>query len=119
MNRLSVVVLACLLSTSVLAFEISEIAALAEQGFAPAQYSLGVAYDTGEGVQQNHVEAVKWYRRAAEQGHVRAQNNLGASYGRGEGVHQDYTEAVKWYRRAARQGDALAKDNLAANLDKI
>lgn len=119
MKKLSILALVCLLNTSVFAFEISEVAVLAEQGLAAAQYSLGVAYDTGDGVRQNHSEAVKWYRKAAEQGHARAQNNLGACYGRGEGVPQNYAEAIKWYRMAASQGDLLAKNNLAANLDKI
>ena len=38
----------------------------AEQGHAEAQYSLGVAYDTGEGVPEDDAEAVRWYRMAAE-----------------------------------------------------
>ena len=38
-----------------------------------AQYNLGVMYDKGQGVPQNHKTAVKWYRLAAEQGDARAQ----------------------------------------------
>jgi TPR repeat protein len=30
-------------------------------------------YATGQGVPQDHVEAVKWYRKAAEQGYAKAQ----------------------------------------------
>jgi len=101
-----------MLTGSAFAIEISEVKALAERGFAPAQFSMGIAYDTGKHVPQNHTEAVKWYRLAAEQGHLRAQNNLAASYGRGEGVPQDYAEALKWYRIAARNGDGLARSNL-------
>ena len=40
----------------------------AEQGYAPAQYNLGVMYANGEGVAKNDEQAVKWYRKAAEQG---------------------------------------------------
>ena len=40
----------------------------AEQGYAAAQYNLGVMYDNGQGVPQDYAEAVKWYRLAAEQG---------------------------------------------------
>ena len=46
-------------------------------GLCPAQSDLGVMYETGQGVPQDHVEAVAWYRKAAEQNHARAQNNLG------------------------------------------
>ncbi len=49
----------------------------AEQGDAEAQYSLGVCYAYGKGVEQDYKEAVKWYTAAAEQGHVKAQFNLG------------------------------------------
>lgn len=34
----------------------------AEQGFAPAQYNLGLMYYNKQGVIQNYAEAVKWYR---------------------------------------------------------
>jgi TPR repeat protein len=37
-------------------------------------------YYEGEGVTQNHAEAVKWYRLAAEQGHFGAQFTLGDVY---------------------------------------
>ena len=32
----------------------------AEQGYAEAQFNLGLAYDNGEGVEQNFEEAVAW-----------------------------------------------------------
>ena len=54
-----------------------ELRALAEQGDVEAQFNLGVRYGTGEGVPQDDVEAVRWYRLAAEQGSARAQYNLG------------------------------------------
>ena len=114
MKRLALAGLLILLAASASAADISKLKTLAESGFAPAQFNLGIAYDTGEGVRQDHTEAVKWYRLAAEQGHVRAQNNLAASYGRGEGVVQDYSEALKWYRIAASHGDRLARSNLAS-----
>ena len=42
------------------------------QGHAEAQYHLGLMYDTGEGVEQNHEEAEWWYGHAAERGHADA-----------------------------------------------
>jgi len=83
----------------------------AEQGYAAAQYNLGVCYKKGEGVSQDKAEAVNWYRKAAEQGVAKAQYNLGVCYDNGEGVSQDKAEAVKWFK-AAEQGYALAQYNL-------
>ena len=53
---------------------------LAEQGYASAQFNLGVMYDHGQGVKQDYLEAAKWYRKAAEQGHRDAQFYLGVMY---------------------------------------
>jgi len=44
----------------------------------------------GEGVRQDHKNAVQWYTKAAEQGYVNAQLNLGTTYVTGEGVQRDY-----------------------------
>ncbi len=76
----------------------------AEGGDAEAQFNLGVAYDNGEGVREDHKEAVKWYRKAADQGFADAQYYLGKMYYRGTGVLKDYKEMMKWYRKAADQG---------------
>ena len=74
----------------------------AEQGFAAAQYNLGVMYDNGQGVRQDDAQAVQWYRKAAEQGHAKAQYNLGVAYINGQGVRQDDAQAVQWFGKAAR-----------------
>jgi uncharacterized protein len=58
-------------------------------------------YDHGEGVPQDSVEAVKWYRLAAGQGEAHAQHNLGVMYADGQGVPQDYVLAYLWYNLAA------------------
>jgi TPR repeat protein len=52
----------------------------AEAGDAEAQYNLGWMYSNGDGVPQDHKEAVKWYRLAAGQGHAEALVNLGNMY---------------------------------------
>ena len=77
-----------------------------------AQHNLGVCYGNGAGVEQNDVEAVRWYRAAAAQGVADAQSNLGVCYRNGTGVKQDNVEAVRWYRAAAEQGNAGAQFNL-------
>jgi len=84
----------------------------AMQGYADAQYYLGVMYAKGDGVAEDDAEAVKWYRKAAEQGHDGAQYNLGLMYANGEGVPENAAEAMKWYRKAAEQGNATAQSNL-------
>ena len=92
--------------------EMVEIVLAAEQGFARAQYNLGICYHDGKGVPRDEVEAVKWYRKAAEQGFAAAQFNLGICHFNGEGVAKDSVQAVSWYRKAAEQGVAEAQSSL-------
>ena len=81
------------------------------QGHAGAQLNLGVLYANGEGLQQDDVEAVCWYRKAAEQGIADVQVDLGEKYVNGEGVKKDNAEALRW-RKAARHGHDGAKKNI-------
>lgn len=89
--------------------------ALAEKGDAQAAYDLGLHYHQGHGVEQDHAEAVKWYRKAAEAGLADAQLELGNAYDEGRGIAQDHAEAFKWFRKAAGQGHTIAQGNLAAS----
>ena len=91
---------------------IEDIHTRAEQGDAEAQHSLGRMYANGEGVPQNGVEAVRWFRLGADQGNSDAQNGLGVMYSSGRGVPQDDAEAVYWYRLAADQGNGNAQFRL-------
>jgi len=84
----------------------------AQEGDAQAQCYLGVCYQNGQGVEQNHQEAVKWFRRAAEQNDPVAQCYLGVCYWTGQGVPQEFGEAAKWLREAAEQADPAAQFNL-------
>jgi len=99
-------------------FALSNLLKAAEQGDAGSQSELAEAYRWGLGVQQNDVEAAKWFRKAAERGNAEAGYTLGSMYERGEGVKQDYVEATKWYRKAADQGNALAQNNLGVIYDQ-
>src|SRR5256885_4391856 len=83
---------------------------LAEHGLAVAQFNVGLMYDMGQGVLQNHGEAVDWYRLAADQGRPDAQYQLGHLYYK----HEQYAEAAKWFRLAADQGRADAQSSLGA-----
>ncbi len=95
---------------------VTEIIKVAEQGFAKAQYYLGVMYENGKGVEQDVAKAVSWYRKAAEQGYAKAQFNLGGMYALGKGVEQDVAKAVRWYRKAAERGSARAQNKLRSRM---
>ena len=81
--------------------KIDDLRKAAEQGAADAQSNLGLMYALGQGVAEDNVEAVKWWRKAAEQGLADAQFNLGVMYLFGEGVAEDYVEAYMWWNLAA------------------
>ena len=84
----------------------------AEQGFARAQYDLGLMYEFGTGVERSNEKAAEWYLKAAEQGYARAQFWLGYMYEYGTGVEQSYEKAAEWVQKAADQGYADAQYNL-------
>ena len=90
----------------------------AAQGDAVAQSNLGTKYFNGEGVPQDYVQAVSWWRKAAEQGDADAQKSLGYAYATGEGVPQDHVQSVSWFRQAAEQGYANAQHNLGNAYDR-
>ena len=90
----------------------------ARRGLAEAQYELGVAYDRGLGVTQNHATAAGWYQRAAEQGLTDAQYNLATLFDEGLGTPRDFEQARDWYMRAADAGEARAMNNLGYIYEK-
>ena len=85
---------------------------LAYQGDAFAETYLGFMFATGQGVPQNFVQALTWYRKAADQGYAPAQFNLGHMFATGQGVPLNSVQAVTWYRKAADQGHIEAQRGL-------
>jgi TPR repeat protein len=77
-----------------------------------AQYSMGVLYENGLGVNKDPRQAVAWYLQSAEQGNSDAQYNLGAMHEHGVGIPVNFAEAARWYRPAAEAGDIDALSNL-------
>ena len=77
-----------------------------------AQTNAAWGYREGYGTAVDHVEAVKWVRKAAEQGFARAQYDLGWMYQYGRGVERSDEKAAGWYLKAAEQGLARAQHNL-------
>jgi len=86
---------------------------LAEQGDPAAQFALGARYATGEEVNQDYTEAVRWFALAADRGHILAQATLGAYYWAGRGVSPDLTKAYFWSALAQAGGDQASKYRVA------
>jgi len=89
--------------------DLPEIGVLAEQGDPAAQFALGAQYATGDNVQQDYAQAVRWFSKAAEQGHVLAQATLGAYYLAGRGVPTDLSKAYFWSILAQAGGDQASE----------
>ena len=81
-------------------------------GYAGAQYYMGLYYERGYCAQKDFAEAIKWYRRAANQGHADAQFRLGVCCYIGEGVDKSTEDAIKYCRKAAEKGHQMAKEML-------
>lgn len=64
-------------------------------------------------ITQFHIEAVKWFQKAASQGDSIAQLNLGIMYQEGKGIEKSLPDAVTWFQKAAAQGSEGAKERLA------
>ncbi len=79
----------------------------ADQGYAPAEESLGKNYLHGfYHFEKDEQKAIFWYLKAANQGSGDAQFQLGMLYYRGENNH---AEGLKWLEKSAAQGYPLAK----------
>jgi TPR repeat protein len=82
---------------------------LAESGNSNAALYVGLAYDMGQKLPHNPVEAAHWYREAAGRGNASAATNLGVLYHNGDGWPKDDIGAVAWFERAASSGSAVAE----------
>src|SRR5579872_2512593 len=82
-------------------------------GFSVADFSLGLCYETGQGVRQDLDQAVRWYRVAVHHGDPAATANLALLYEEGRGVASDPHEAFRLFNLAAERGNPKAFNNLA------
>ena len=96
----------------------SGIKVLAEQNDPISCCIIGFYYFNGYYVEEDKVEAVKWWKKSAEEKYAVAQYNLGVCYDNGYYVEENKAEAVKWYRKAAEQGNADAQYNLGICYDR-
>ncbi len=69
----------------------------AKAGYVPAQEVVGMMYATGKGVQQDYVEAAKWFLTAAEAGNPRAAANyVGALRSGTAGLRGNVELTARW-----------------------
>ena len=106
---------------------------LAKKGFSKAQYSLGVMYEKGKGVNKDSEKAKKWFQFAANQGLAKAQkkinlkhkdnpkalagnhinlNTVSLKNGLDALSNKNYAIAHKFFLELAEQGDVEAQFNL-------
>ena len=78
---------------------------------ANGEYSLGICYLHGEGVEQNPALARKWICLPLAHGDgARSTNAMGLTYK--TGPEQELTETFNWYNKAATMGYAEAQYNV-------
>jgi len=85
---------------------------LAESNHAPSEFSIGLMYHLGRGVDKNLETAYNWYKRSMIDGHPPALNNIGMMYLNGEYVVQHRETAFRLFKKASTT-HAQAMDNLA------
>ncbi len=90
---------------------------LAEQGYAPAQYSTGMAYYDGDGVRRDYTKAFKFFMTSAEQEYPGAEGMVGNFYLMATPKHSACKycpeQAYRWHQRSAQKGNSSSQYNLA------
>jgi TPR repeat protein len=80
----------------------------ANAGKPEAQYQLALLYESGDKVDLNPGEAIRWYTSAANKGLKEAQYRLGIAYLHGSGVPQNIIKGKEYLSKAADQNYDLA-----------
>lgn len=77
-----------------------------------ACFILGRLYDEGLGIEENHIEGLKWFEKAANGGDADAQNLVGNIYLNADYIEHDAKKAFKYYQLSAAQGNLMGMCNL-------
>lgn len=93
-----------------------ELAPLAKNGDAKAQYVLGVMYLNGMVQPPSKTAALEMMIRSGELGFDRAYVELARMYREGHGVDQDFAKSFFWSMKAANAGDVGAQLQVADSL---
>ncbi|MFC5077756.1 Sel1 repeat protein [Vibrio thalassae] len=111
-SKLLFVFIALLLSFSSLA-SIAQLEQQAQLNNAEAQYRLGLAFETGEGVRRDLSLAAYWYQQASENGHRAATYNYAQALEYGRGIKSNHAKAVLLYTKLAVEGDPSTYGKIA------
>lgn len=98
--------------------EIEILRADALAGDPDAQFALGFAYFSGDGVNKDDKEAFNWFKSSAEQGNKNAQFDVGFCYELGRGAVKNIGKAIEWYKKSAEQGHEAAALKLGQIYEK-
>ena len=90
-----------------------------KKGNGQIEFLMGGNYVTGEDVQKDPSEAVKWFRKAAEKGHADAKFMLAVAYMNGEGVVKNDSLAYQWFLLASANGNETARENVSKLEEKL
>jgi uncharacterized protein len=63
--------------------------------------NIGTIYSDGNGVQQDYVAAMKYYKKAADAGEPAGTGNMGIMYYEGKGVPMDKELGIKLLKEAS------------------
>lgn len=77
-------------------------------GSQEAQYTLGLRYLTGIGIDRDLNIAFELFRQSALQGHVSAMYSLSICYKNGDGIQRDFQSGMKYLRMSADGGHRRA-----------
>lgn len=91
---------------------------LAQNGYAPAQFHLGMMHGAGLGVPADAQRGGYFLQQAASQKHVGARAMLAKLYRQGTGVPRDLATAADWLESLAQDGYAPAQYQLAQCYEK-
>lgn len=64
-----------------------------------------MAYERGDGVEQDPLQSLVWFKRAADHGHALAQYNTALKYYNGAGMKQNLDESIRYAEIAVRNGN--------------
>lgn len=98
--------------------EIEILRADALAGDPEAQFALGFAYFSGDGVNKDDKEAFNWFKSSAEQGNKNGQFDVGFCYELGRGAVKNIGKAIEWYKKSAEQGHEAAALKLGQIYEK-
>jgi hypothetical protein len=87
---------------------IAELKSKASAGDVDAQARLAAAYFQGEGVPEDHAQALRWAAVPAEQDDLFCAQMIAQIHYKGTGVKRDLPAALRWFRNAAILGDSTA-----------